>query len=66
MNKESENKNYKSIVQDYVVKNARKRKIINSLVTVVLFSFVIIAVIPLVSILIDVFRNGLPHLTLIF
>ena len=66
MNKENENENYKSIVQDYVVKNARKRKIINSLITAVLFSFVIIAVLPLVSILIDVFRNGVAAFNLDF
>src|SRR5215203_6759399 len=58
MNKENENVNHKSIVQGYIVKNARKRKIINNLITAVLFSFVVIAVLPLVSILMDVFRNG--------
>ncbi|MER5176081.1 MAG: phosphate ABC transporter permease PstA [Candidatus Nitrosocosmicus sp.] len=55
---EKENKDYKSIVQGYVVKNSRKRKNINNLITVILFSCVVIAIIPLVSILIDVFRNG--------
>ena len=66
MDKENENEDYKSIVQDYVVKNARKRKIINNLITVVLFSFVIIAIIPLVSILVDVFRNGFAAFNLDF
>ena len=55
---DKENKDYKSIVQGYVVKNSRKRKNINNLITVILFSCVVIAIIPLVSILIDVFRNG--------
>jgi len=66
MDKENENINYKSIVQGYVVKNARKRKTINSLITIVLFSFVVIAVLPLVSILIDVFRNGVTAFSLDF
>ena len=66
MDKENENMNYKSIVQGYVIKNARKRKTINSLITVVLFSFVIIAVLPLVSILIDVFRNGVTAFSMDF
>jgi phosphate transport system permease protein len=62
----SENKNYKSIVQGYVVKNSRKRKIINNLITVILFSFVFLAIMPLVSILIDVFRNGVGAFNLDF
>jgi phosphate transport system permease protein len=62
----SENRDYKSIVQGYVVKNSRKRKIINNLITVVLFSFVVIAIIPLASILIDVFRNGVGAFSLDF
>ncbi len=40
----SENKDYKSIVQGYVVKNSRKRKNINNIITVILFSFVVIAI----------------------
>ena len=66
MDKENENINYKSIVQGYVVKNARKRKTVNSLITFVLFSFVVIAVLPLVSILIDVFRNFVTAFSLDF
>ena len=62
MGKDNKNKredmDYKSIVQEYVVKNHRKRKIVNNLITVMLFSFVVVAIIPLVSILLDVFRNG--------
>jgi phosphate transport system permease protein len=53
-----ENRDYKSLINDYVVKNSRKRKNINNLVTVILFICVVIAVIPLVSILMDVFGNG--------
>ncbi len=63
---DKENIDYKSIVQGYVVKNARKRKIINNLITAVLFIFVVIAIIPLVSILIDVFRNGIGAFNLDF
>ena len=48
----NEDKNYKSIVQEYVKKNSSKRKTINNLVTILLCSFVIIAIIPLGSILI--------------
>jgi len=63
---EKANKDYKSIIQSSIEKNAKKRKIINNLVTVILFSFVIIAIIPLVSILIDVFRNGVAAFSLDF
>jgi phosphate transport system permease protein len=56
MNKE--NKDYKSIIQDSIVKNSKKRKYINKLITVVLFGCIVIAIIPLVSILVDVFGNG--------
>jgi phosphate transport system permease protein len=66
MNKENENANYKSVVQSYIVKNARKRKTVNSLITVVLFCFVVIAILPLVSILMDVFRNGIAAFNLDF
>ncbi|WP_458745588.1 phosphate ABC transporter permease PstA [Candidatus Nitrosocosmicus sp. T] len=62
----NENKNYKSIVQEYVKKNSSKRKIINNLVTILLCSFVIIAIIPLGSILIEVFKNGAGALSLSF
>jgi phosphate transport system permease protein len=55
---DKENKDYKSIIQDSVVKNSKKRKYINNLITVVLFSCVVVAIMPLVSILIDVFENG--------
>jgi phosphate transport system permease protein len=62
----NENKNYKSIVREYVKKNSSKRKIINNLVTILLCSFVIIAIIPLGSILIEVFKNGAGALSLSF
>ncbi len=52
------NKNYRSLINDQILKNSKKRKHINNLITVVLFSCVIIAIIPLVSILVDVFQNG--------
>jgi phosphate transport system permease protein len=57
-NNNKDNTSHKSIVQAYVVKNSRKRKIVNNLITVILFTFVVIAIIPLTSILIEVFRNG--------
>ena len=62
----NESKNYKSIVQEYVKKNSSKRKTINNLVTILLCSFVIIAIIPLGSILIEVFKNGAGALSLSF
>ncbi len=62
----NEDKNYKSIVQEYVKKNSSKRKTINNLVTILLCSFVIIAIIPLGSILIEVFKNGAGALSLSF
>jgi phosphate transport system permease protein len=57
---------YKSIVQGYVEKNSRKRKTVNNLITVLLFSFVVVAIIPLASILIEVFRNGIAAFSLDF
>src|SRR5919107_3254182 len=65
-NNNKNNADHKSVVQEYVVKNSRKRKIVNNLITVLLFSFVVIAIIPLVSILVDVFRNGAPAFGLNF
>jgi len=62
----NEDKNYKSIVQEYIKKNSSKRKTINNLVTILLCSFVIIAIIPLGSILIEVFKNGAGALSLSF
>ena len=71
MDKDNKNNNrkktdHKTVVQDYIVKNSRKRKIVNNLITVLLFSFVVIAIIPLVSILVDVFRNGAAAFSLDF
>ena len=62
----NENENYKSIIQKYIKKNSSKRKTINNLVTILLCSFVIIAIIPLGSILIEVFKNGAGALSLSF
>ncbi len=70
MDKDNKNKkddiDYKSMVQGYVAKNSRKRKIVNNLITVILFGFVFDAIIPLVSILVDVFRNGAAAFSLDF
>src|SRR5919112_4732707 len=65
-NNNKNNANHESIVQEYVVKNSRKRKIVNNLITVILFTFVVIAIIPLTSILIEVFRNGAAAFSLDF
>jgi phosphate transport system permease protein len=62
----NEDKNYKSIVQEYIKKNSSKRKTINNLVTILLGTFVIIAIIPLGSILIEVFKNGAGALSISF
>ncbi len=62
----NENENYKSIIQKYIKKNSSKRKTINNLVTILLCSFVIIAIIPLGSILIEIFKNGVGALSLSF
>jgi phosphate transport system permease protein len=55
---DKENKDFKSIIQDSVVKNSKKRKSINNLITVVLFGCVVVAIIPLISIMVDVIGNG--------
>jgi phosphate transport system permease protein len=60
------NKNYRSIIHDQILKNSKKRKLVNNIITIVLFSCVIIAIIPLVSILVDVFQNGAPAFTFNF
>lgn len=57
-NDNNKEKNYKSIIRETTAKNASKRKMKNNLITVLLACFVIIAVIPLSSILIEVFKNG--------
>jgi len=62
----NKNENYKSIIREYIKKNSSKRKTINNLVTILLFSFVIIAIIPLGSILIEVFKNGVGALSFNF
>lgn len=58
-NDNNEEKNYKSVIRETTAKNASKRKIKNNLITVLLGCFVIIAIIPLGSILIEVFKNGI-------
>lgn len=58
MDKKIEKKDYKPIIQSYISKNYSRRKKVNNLVTILLFSFVIIAIIPLASILFEVFKNG--------
>lgn len=62
----NKNKDYKSTIQEYIAKNYSKRKKFNNFVTILLFSFVIIAIIPLGSILIEVFKNGVGALSFNF
>ena len=59
-------KSYKSIVRETIAKNSSSRKITNNLITVLLGCFVIIAIIPLGSILIEVFKNGVGALSFEF
>lgn len=66
MIKENKNKDYKSIIQEQVAKNSSKRKAYNNFITVLLFVFVIIAIIPLCSILIEVVKNGVGALSFDF
>jgi len=55
---DTKHKSYKSIVRESIEKNSSSRKITNNLITVLLGCFVIIAIIPLGSILIEVVKNG--------
>lgn len=66
MIKENKDIDYASIIQNYAVKNSAKRKRTNSFITVLLFAFVVIAIIPLCSILLEVFKNGSGALSLNF
>lgn len=59
-------KNYKSIIQDTISKNASRRKTKNNLITVLLFCFVVIAIIPLGSIIIEIIKNGVGALSFEF
>ena len=66
MIKDNKTKDYKSIIQEHVAKNSFKRKVFNNFMTVLLFVFVIIAIIPLASILFEVFKNGVGALSFEF
>ncbi|HKX96520.1 MAG TPA: phosphate ABC transporter permease PstA [Candidatus Nitrosocosmicus sp.] len=66
MIKDNKTKDYKSIIQVHIAKNSRKRKVFNNFMTVLLFVFVIIAIIPLVSILFEVVKNGVGALSFEF
>lgn len=66
MTRENEDNDYASIIQNYAVKNSAKRKRTNSFMTMLLFAFVIVAIIPLISILFEVFKNGVGALSLNF
>ncbi len=66
MIKDNKTKDYTSIVQEHVAKNTKKRKVFNNFMTVLLFVFVIIAIIPLASILFEVIKNGVGALSFEF
>ncbi len=59
-------KNYKDIVNTYVEKNHNKRLIIDKLVSIFAIVSVLMAIIPLGSILLEVVKNGAPALSLDF
>ncbi len=52
------NKNYSKLLHEIVIKNYKKRMIVNKLVTIFAIVGVIAAIIPLGSILIEVVKNG--------
>ena len=60
------NKNYSKILHETVIKNYKKRMIVNKLVTVFAIVGVIAAIIPLGSILIEVVKNGVSAISFEF
>ena len=52
------NKNYRHILQETVNKKYRRRLLVNRLVTIFTIVCVIAAIVPLVSILLEVVKNG--------
>jgi len=66
MIKDNKSTDYKSLIQQRVAKNSRKRKVFNNFMTVLFFVFVIIAIIPLASILFEVVKNGVGALSFEF
>ena len=66
MIKDNKTKDYTSIIQERIAKNTKKRKVFNNFMTVLLFVFVIIAIIPLASILFEVIKNGVGALSFEF
>jgi phosphate transport system permease protein len=62
----SSNKNYSEILHETVIKNYKKRMIVNKLVTVFTIVCVIAAIIPLGSILIEVVKNGVSAISFEF
>lgn len=66
VNSSNKKNKYKSIIQETIARNSSKRKMKNNLITILLCSFVIIAIIPLSSILIEVFKNGVGALSFDF
>lgn len=65
-NNNNNHKDFKSIIRETAAKNSSKRKITNNLITILLFCFVIIAIIPLGSILMEVVKNGVGALSFEF
>jgi phosphate transport system permease protein len=62
----SSNKNYSEILHETVIKNYKKRMIVNKLATVFTIVCVIAAIIPLGSILIEVVKNGVSAISFEF
>lgn len=60
------NKNYRDILQETVNKKYRRRQLVNRLVTILTIVCVIAAVVPLVSILLEVVKNGVSAISFEF
>jgi phosphate transport system permease protein len=60
------NKNYRDILQETVNKKYRRRLFVNRLVTILTIVCVIAAVVPLVSILLEVVKNGVSAISFEF
>ena len=60
------NKNYRDILQKTVNKKYRRRQLVNRLVTILTIVCVIAAVVPLVSILLEVVKNGVSAISFEF
>ncbi|HXV88470.1 MAG TPA: phosphate ABC transporter permease PstA [Nitrososphaeraceae archaeon] len=64
--KPNKNKNYRDILQETVNKKYKRRLFVNRLVTILTIVCVIAAVVPLVSILLEVVKNGVSAISFEF